>query len=156
IKFKSVEERVVEATGVSLSSVRHIKNELQDIVSGKSVSFSIQHKERPRRSRKAAIDTFNEAVICHTMNDFYIVEKERPTVSRQVLVAQNNIRSQRIAYLRAIRRYRQENRPIIYMNYIVFTLLIQHHMQGLMTQFRGSSVQFLKETNYRNNYSRWQ
>ena len=76
IKFKSIQERVAEATGVSLSSVRHIKNELQDIVSGKSVSFSIQHKERPRRSRKAAIDTFNEAVICHTMNDFYIVEKE--------------------------------------------------------------------------------
>lgn len=152
IKLKSVQERVVEATGLSLSSVRRIKNELEDIESGNSVSFSTPHKDRPRKSRKAALDRFNEEVVRRTVNDFYLVEKERPTLkkihsklkssinfdgsittlrkilktlgfkwkktrnNRQILIEQNKIRAQRIAYLRAIRQYRQENRPIIYMD----------------------------------------
>ena len=39
IKLKSVQERIAEATGLSLSSVRRIKNELEDIESGNSVIF---------------------------------------------------------------------------------------------------------------------
>ena len=152
IKFKAVQERVAEATGVSLSSVRRIKSELDALQSGESVSFTTPHKERPRRSPKATLDNFNEAVVRRAVNDFYIVEKQRPTLkkihrelkslinfdgsistlskilktlgfkwkktrtNRQILTEHNNIRTQRIAYLRAIRKYRNENRPIIYMD----------------------------------------
>ena len=82
IKLKKVLERVSEATGVSLSSVRRIKSELQSIESGESVSFTTPHKERPRISRKATLDSFNEAVVRRTVNDFYITDKERPTLKK--------------------------------------------------------------------------
>ncbi|PNF26754.1 hypothetical protein B7P43_G18381, partial [Cryptotermes secundus] len=81
-----------------------------------STSFSAPLKERPRKSPLATLDDFNESVVRRTINDFYIVEKRRPSLNRQILVERYNIRAKRLLYLRQIKEYREEGRPIIYMD----------------------------------------
>ena len=62
ITVKNIGVEVAKATGVSESSVRRIIRETKDIESGASTSFSTPHNR--------------------TFNDFYIVEKRRPTLKK--------------------------------------------------------------------------
>jgi hypothetical protein len=59
-----------------------IIRETKDIESGASTSFSTPHKERPKKSPLATLDDFNESVLRRTINDFYIVEKQRPALKK--------------------------------------------------------------------------
>lgn len=82
IVIKNITKSIAEATGVSQRSVTRIISESKNIDSGASASFSTPHKQRPRKSPKSALDSFNEAVVRRTVNDYYIVEKERPTLKK--------------------------------------------------------------------------
>jgi hypothetical protein len=82
ITVKNIGVEITKATGVSESSVRRIIRETKNIESGASTSFSTPHKERPRKSPLATLDDFNESVVRRTINDFYIVEKQRPTLKK--------------------------------------------------------------------------
>jgi hypothetical protein len=48
------------------------------IESGASIAFSTPHKERPRNSPLSTLGDFDESLVRGTINDFHIVEKQRP------------------------------------------------------------------------------
>lgn len=78
----SVYKRVSTATGVSISTVKRIVKEAKSIEEGASNSFSTPDKERIRTSNKSSPDNFNEEVVRRTINNFYIEEKQRPTLKK--------------------------------------------------------------------------
>jgi transposase len=80
--LKKTQRRVAEATGVSERSVRRIVKEIKTIESGASTSFATPHKERLVSSPKSMLDNFNECVIRRTVNEFYITDKQRPTLKK--------------------------------------------------------------------------
>jgi hypothetical protein len=56
---------------------RRIIRETKNIESRSSTSFSTPHKEISRNSPLATLDEFKESLVRRTINDFYIVQKQR-------------------------------------------------------------------------------
>lgn len=68
--LKSVQDRVSEATGVSVRSLQRILRE-QKINENNGTSFSTPNKKRPRKKVKTDIDEFDKSVIRRTINEFH-------------------------------------------------------------------------------------
>lgn len=94
INLKKIGERVAEATGVSESSVRRIIRETKKIDSGASTSFSTPGKQRTKPCTKSGLDGFNEEVVRRTVHNFYITNKERPTVNKVLCKLKDSINFQ--------------------------------------------------------------
>ncbi|PNF36766.1 hypothetical protein B7P43_G11155, partial [Cryptotermes secundus] len=103
-----------KATGVSESSVRRIIRETKNTESGASTSFSTPHKERPRKSPPSTLDDFDESVVRRTTNDFYIVEKRRPTLKKFTRLIVIHARGEQVFIPNAYDRFKshQKNRRL--------------------------------------------
>lgn len=89
INLKKVQERVVQATGVSESTLRRIlKEEKKCSTSG--TSFSTPNKVRKRKKTKTDLDDFDLGVVRRTVNDFHRQHGERPTLSSLLPVLREN------------------------------------------------------------------
>lgn len=151
INLKKVQERVHEATGVPLRTVKRIMSEKKKVVA-ESTSFKTPKKKSSREKSKTDLDEFDLGVIRRTINEFHLVKGERPTIrslllvlresinfqggqwalreilkklnfkwkktenNRKVLIEKTDIRKKRVDFLKQIKRYREENRPIYYMD----------------------------------------
>ncbi|KDR06849.1 hypothetical protein L798_03504 [Zootermopsis nevadensis] len=86
INVNQIQNRVSEATGVSISTLKRILKEYEH---NKRVGkeFSTPHKKRPRRKIKTDVDDFDKCVIRRTINEFHTTQGERPTLkSEQITV----------------------------------------------------------------------
>jgi len=84
-----------------------------------TMAFSTPRKLTPKVCIKSILDNFDEAVLRKIVHNFYLTETQRPTLkktsdNRKFIVERHDIRSLRVKYLRAIRAYRKEGRPIVY------------------------------------------
>jgi len=122
------------------------------VATGVTMAFSTPRKLRPKVCNKSVLDNFDEAVLRRIVHDFYLTEKQRPTLkeihskmcestgygegvtslrlvlrkmgfrwkktsdNRKFIMERHDIRSLRVKYLRAIRAYREEVRPIVYVD----------------------------------------
>uniref|UniRef100_A0A8D9FCZ7 Uncharacterized protein n=1 Tax=Cacopsylla melanoneura TaxID=428564 RepID=A0A8D9FCZ7_9HEMI len=75
-----VQERVHQATGVSIRSIQRILKEPSD----NNAKFRTPNKKRNRIKPKSDIDDFDLCVFRRTINEFHITHKERPTVKSQL------------------------------------------------------------------------
>lgn len=148
--FKKVQERVVLATGVSLSSVQKIAREMKLIEDGECASFVTPNKKIKISAAKTNLDDFDIGRLRRYIKIFYITEKQVPTLrrihkkfteeynytgsreslrkimkkigfrwrktrtNRKLLMEKPEIQHLRLNFLRQMKRYRNENRPIIY------------------------------------------
>ncbi|XP_068081808.1 uncharacterized protein [Anabrus simplex] len=159
--------RVSNYTGISVSTVSRIRKES---TAAGDTSLSTPGKHRPQpEERKVQCDGFNRDVIREVIQDFYVVQKKEKIKFpwgvhslrrilrdmgfkwkkcqnfRKILVERPNIVSWRCRYLRAMRRYRSDNRSIVYIdetwvdNNLTFNKCWQSDNQpGVMTN-RSSS-----------------
>lgn len=149
-KVTAVNERVCQATGTSLSSLKRIIKEGEtNLKEGKS--FTTPNKIRKRNS-KCVLDDFDKCALRRIIHNFRNNMGELPTLktllplvrsdlnfsggtstlrkiirsmgfrwrktknNRRVLIEKEEIRAKRIAYLRAIKGYRQQGRRIVYVD----------------------------------------
>lgn len=80
--YKKVQERVVMATGVSLSTVQKITREMKSIEDGESSSFSTPMKKRKTSSPKSNLDDFDRELLRWFIISYYTVKKKVPTLRR--------------------------------------------------------------------------
>lgn len=149
ILLSKVQERVAQATGISLRSVQRIIQE-RNTNEVNNQPFSTPRKRRPKKKTKSTLDDFDKCVVRRTIHDFHITHKKRPTLSnllpvlkdkidfkgsvwslrkviadlgfkwrksvdnRKILIEKPDIREKRIKFLRAVKRYRSDGRPIVY------------------------------------------
>ncbi len=142
---KSPLDRTAAATGVSKSTVKRIKKELE---TGKIITLG---KSRPRKGT-IAMDDFDKCVLRRTIHEFYTVHRRVPTLllllnsmkekinyggsitslhntlksmgfnwkrssnQRKILMERFDIIAKRSHYLRMIRQYRKENRQLIFID----------------------------------------
>lgn len=90
INLKKVQERVLQATGISESSLRRILKEDKNCRQA-GTSFSTPNKIRRRKSVKSDLDNFDVAVVRRTVNDFHRQHGERPTLKSLLRVLRENI-----------------------------------------------------------------
>jgi hypothetical protein len=50
------------------------------VENGVAMAFSTPHKLRPRVCTKSILDNFDEAVLRRTVHNFYLTEKQQPTL----------------------------------------------------------------------------
>ncbi|XP_050293523.1 uncharacterized protein LOC126734047 [Anthonomus grandis grandis] len=80
IPLKRFRERTLAATKISKVTYQKILKESANIKNNPSCSFSSPRKKRPRKSRILDITSTQLKEIRSIVNDFYIVEKRRPTL----------------------------------------------------------------------------
>lgn len=90
INLKKVQERVVQATGVSESSLRRILREEKQCTEA-STSFSTPNKVRQRKNFKSDLDNFDVGVVRRTVNEFHRTHGERPTIKTLLPVLREKI-----------------------------------------------------------------
>jgi transposase len=154
IALSKVLERVTAATGVSIRTLRRIKQEKNQVDNGERNEFNTPNKKRPGRNRKKTIilDDADQGILRRTIYNFHTTEKQVPTLkknhkkftedtgyqgshesvrkemrkigfrwkkmrnNRNILIEKHEIRHLRIEFLKKMRSYRAEERPIIYMD----------------------------------------
>lgn len=152
IDLNKVIERVSAATGVSVSTIKRIKQEAKKVTSGVLESFSTPNKKRRHRQSRVKLDDFERCLLRRKIHDFHITEKQVPTVkkiynkfceetgyqgcasslkkeikklgfhwrktksNRKILMEKPEIRHLRIEFLKKMKKYREERRPIVYMD----------------------------------------
>jgi transposase len=153
IDLKKVRERVTAATGASKSTQTRIRAEKRNILQaaeGKLKSFETPNKNRKRPKRVTGLDEFDLGAVRRIVNNFYLVEKCLPTVSKirakmmtelnfngsktsvrrilrkigfkwrktnsnkSILMEKHDVAYKRFVFLKKIRQYRAEGRPIVY------------------------------------------
>lgn len=81
IPLLNYKERLIAATGISESTYKRILKEGQTVEAAEKPSFSTPHKKRPRISSKSAIPEHEEEEVRRIVNNFYLIEKRRPTLN---------------------------------------------------------------------------
>lgn len=150
--FKKVHERVVMATGVSMSTVQKIVREMKCIQDGESSTFETPNQKRLKSAPKSNLDGFDRGLLRRFIINYYTVDKIVPTVrrlyckfveetnytgsretlrkimhdmgfrwtktknNRKLLMEKPDIQQLRRNFLRSMKRFREEMRPIIYMD----------------------------------------
>jgi hypothetical protein len=79
IPLSKVQNRVTEATRVSRTLCGILK-EGENVETGVTVAFSTPRKLRPKLCTKSILDNFDEAVLRRIVHNFYLTEKQRPTM----------------------------------------------------------------------------
>lgn len=146
------DNRTAAACKVSVGTVKTIRKEKQDIISGKGEASFRTPVKKKRKCPVTDIDNFDKCVVRRVVHEFYQTEKMLPTLAkikaklekdidfrggiwsvreilkslgftwrkitndRKVIIERSDIREKRISYLRSIRKYRDENRPIVYLD----------------------------------------
>lgn len=90
INVNKIQERVCDATGVSVRTLRRIVKEEKQCIQSES-SFSTPNKKRFRKKPKTDIDDFDLCVIRRTINEFHRTEGERPTVKSLLVLLKEKI-----------------------------------------------------------------
>ncbi|XP_050508858.1 uncharacterized protein LOC126886060 [Diabrotica virgifera virgifera] len=152
IDLKQVQKRVVRATGVSLSAIQAISNEMKCIQDGTASTFSTPNKKRNKSALKSNLDECDKGVLRRFIINFCTTEKQVPTLRRihrkfsteynyngsheslrkamkdigfrwrktktnkKLLMEKPQIQQLRRNFLRDIKKYREDKRPIIYMD----------------------------------------
>jgi hypothetical protein len=80
IPLSSVQKIVIEATRVIKRTLCRIVKEGENVKRGVAVPFSTSRKLRPKKYSKSVLHDFDEAVLRRIVNNFYLTEKERPTL----------------------------------------------------------------------------
>jgi hypothetical protein len=80
IPLSKVQKRVAEATRVSRRTLCRVLKEGKHVETGVTMAFSIPRKLRPKVCTKSVLDNFDEAVLRRIVHNFYLTEKQRPTL----------------------------------------------------------------------------
>jgi hypothetical protein len=82
IPVSKVQKRVMAATRVSRRTLCRVLKEgvLVNVETGVAMAFSTPLKQRPRVCTKSILDNFDEAVLRRIDHNFYLTEKQRPTL----------------------------------------------------------------------------
>ena len=80
IPLSKVQKRVTEATCVSRRTLCRVLKEGETVETGVIMSFSTPHKLRPKVCTKSIVDNFDEAVLRRIVHNFYLTEKQQPTL----------------------------------------------------------------------------
>jgi len=80
IPVSKVQKRVAEATRVSRRTLCRVLKEGENVETGVTIAFSTPRKLRPKVCTKSVVDNFVEAVLRRIVHNFYLTEKQRPTL----------------------------------------------------------------------------
>jgi len=80
IPLTKVQKRVTEATCVSRRTLCRVLKEGENVETGVPMAFSTLRKLRPKVCTKRVLDNFDEAVLRRIVHNFYLTEKQRPTL----------------------------------------------------------------------------
>jgi len=80
IPVSKVQKRVAEATHVSRRTLCRVLKEGENVETGVEMAFSTPRKLRLKVCTKIILDNFDEAVLRRIVHNFYLTEKQRPTV----------------------------------------------------------------------------
>jgi hypothetical protein len=72
--------RVAEATRVSRRTLCRVLKVGENVETGITMAFSTPRKLRPNVCNKSVLDNFHEAVLRRIVHNFYLTEKQRPTL----------------------------------------------------------------------------
>jgi len=75
-----MQKRVAETTRVSRITLCRVLKEGGNVKNGVAMAFSTPRKLRTNVSTKSILDNFDEAVLRRTVHNFYLTEKQRPTL----------------------------------------------------------------------------
>jgi len=78
--LSKVQKRVAEATSVSRRTLCRLPKEGENSGSGVAMAFSTPRKLRPKVCIKRILDNFDDAVLRRIVHNFYLTEKQRPTM----------------------------------------------------------------------------
>jgi len=80
IRLSKVQKRVAKATRVSRRTLCRVLKEGENVEIGVTMAFSTPRKLRPKVCTKSIIDNFDEAVFRRIVHNFYLIEKQQPTL----------------------------------------------------------------------------
>jgi len=81
IPLSKVQNRVAEATTrVSRRTLCRVLKEGENVETGVTMAFSTPRKLRPKVCTKSVLNNFDEAVLRRIVHNFYLTEKQRPTL----------------------------------------------------------------------------
>ena len=80
ISLSKVQKRVAEATSVRRRTLCRVLKDGENVETGVAVAFSIPCKLRPEVCTKSILDNFDDAVLRRIVYNFYLTEKQRPTL----------------------------------------------------------------------------
>jgi hypothetical protein len=80
IPLSSVQKRVIEATCVSRRTFCRKVKEGENVKHVVAMPFSTPRKLKLKKCTKSILDGFDEAVLRRIVHNFYLTEKERPTL----------------------------------------------------------------------------
>jgi hypothetical protein len=80
IPVSKVQKRVMAATRVSRRTLCRALKEGVNVEPGVAMAFSTPRKLRPTVCTKSILDNFDEAVLRRIVHNFYLTEKQRPTL----------------------------------------------------------------------------
>ena len=80
ILLSKVQKRVTEATRVSRRTLCSVLKESENVETGVAMAFSTPCKLRPKVCSRTVLDNFDEAVSRIIVYNFYLTEKQRPTL----------------------------------------------------------------------------
>ena len=75
-----MQKRIAEATLVSRRTLCRVLKEGENVENGVTVAFSTPRKLRPKVCTKSVLDNFHEAVLRRKVHNFYLTEKQQPTL----------------------------------------------------------------------------
>jgi len=80
IPLSKVQKTVAEATRVSRITLCRILKEGENVETGVAMAFSTPRKIRTKVCTKSILDNFDEAVLERIIHNFYLTEKQQPTL----------------------------------------------------------------------------
>jgi len=80
IPLSKVQKGVTEATRVSRRTLCRVLKEGENVQTDVTMAFSTLRKLGPKVCAKTILDNFDEAVLRRIVHNFYLTEKQRPTL----------------------------------------------------------------------------
>jgi len=80
IPLPKVQKRVAEAMRVSRKTLCRVLKEGENVETGVTTAFSSLQNFSPEVCTKSVLDNFNEAVLRRIVHNFYLTEKQQPTL----------------------------------------------------------------------------
>jgi hypothetical protein len=80
VPLSKVQKRGAEATRVSRRNLCRVLKEGENVKTGFVMAFSTPRKLRTKFCTKNILDNFDEAVLRRIVHNFYLTEKQRPTL----------------------------------------------------------------------------
>ena len=80
LSLSKVQKTVPEATRVSRRTLCKLLKEGENVETGVTMAFSNPHELRTKVCTKSVLDNFDEIVLRKIFHNFYLTEKQRPTL----------------------------------------------------------------------------